>query len=141
MNVDGLDELLKIFKSSSKEFEKEGQKTVDKLGRKLTRLTKSKTPVDSGVLRRSWISRYGELQYTLSNSVEYAPHVEYGHRVVGGKGRAKGKRRKGNKKGLGKRTSSGKRYVEGVYMLTKSVKEIEKDLEKDFSIMIENLWK
>ena len=54
----------------------------------------------------------------MSNSVHYASHIEYGHRTRGGKS-----------------------FVDGVYMLEKSVKEIESELDKEFSIMIDNLFK
>ena len=35
----------------------------------------------------------------------------------------------------------GKSFIDGVYMLEKSVKEIESELDKEFSIMIDNLFK
>lgn len=141
MKIEGLDDLNKTFENSSNNFKKEGQETVNRIGNKLLRLTKQKTPVDTGLLRKNWLGKSGDLEFTVSNVTKYAPMIEYGHRVVGGKGGIKGKRRKGNKKKLGKRTTSGKGYVEGVYMLTRSVKEIEQDLEKEFSVMIDNLWK
>ena len=50
--------------------------------------------------------------------IKYAQYVEYGHRTRGGKS-----------------------FVDGVYMLEKSVKEIESELDKEFSIMIDNLFK
>lgn len=141
MKIEGLDNLNKTLDNSSKNFNKQGQKTVDKLGNKLLRLTKQKTPVDTGVLRRNWLGKSGSLEFTVSNTTKYAPMIEFGHRVVGGKGGIKCKRRKGNKKKGKHRKTSGKGYVEGVYMLTKSVKEIELEIEKEFSIMIDNLWK
>ena len=78
-----------------------------------------KTPVDTGVLRKSW--RYktiSENEGIVSNNIHYAPHVEYGHRTRGGKS-----------------------FIDGRYMLTKSVEEIESELDNQLSILIENLWK
>ena len=141
MKIEGLDNLNKTLDNSSKNFKKEGQKTINKLGNKLLSKTIKRTPVDTGVLRRNWLGKSGDLEFTVSNVTKYAPMIEFGHRVVGGRGGLKGKRRKGNKKNLKPRKTSGKGYVEGVYMLTKSVKEIEQDLEKEFSVMIDNLWK
>ena len=40
----------------------------------------------------------------------------------------------------GHRTRGGKSFVDGRYMLTKSVKEIEDTLTSEFSMMIENLF-
>ena len=54
----------------------------------------------------------------VSTNIKYAPYVEYGHRTRGGKG-----------------------FVDGRYMLAKSVEEIERELDKQLSIIIENLWK
>lgn len=141
MKIEGLDNLNKTFENSSKNFKKEGQETVNRLGNKLLRLTKLKTPVDTGLLRKNWLGKSGDLEFAVSNVTKYAPMIEFGHRVVGGKGGIRGRRRKGNKGKPKKRTTSGKGYVEGVYMLTRSVKEIEQDLEKEFSVMMDNLWK
>lgn len=141
MKIEGLDNLNKTLDNSSKNFKKEGQKTINKLGNKLLSKTIKRTPVDTGVLRRNWLGKSGDLEFTVSNNTKYAIFQEYGFRVVGGRGGLKGKRRKGNKKNLKPRKTSGKGFVEGVYMLTKSVKEIEQEMEKEFSIMIDNLWK
>lgn len=141
IEIEGLDDLNKTFDDSIKNFKKEGQKTVNKLGNKCLARTIKRTPVDTGVLRQNWLGKSGDLEFTIANPTKYGPMVEFGHRVVGGKGGPKGKRRKGNKRETKPRKTSGKGYVEGVYMLTKSVKEIEQELEKEFSIMMDNLWK
>lgn len=141
MKIEGLDDLNKTFEDSTKNFKSEGQKHLNNIGNRCLANTIRRTPVDTGILRRNWLGRSGDLEFTISNSTKYGPMVEYGHRVVGGRGGLVGKRRKGNKKKLKPRKTSGKGFVEGVYMLTKSVKEIEQELEKEFSIMIDNLWK
>ena len=70
-------------------------------------------------MRKSWRSKKdGDLARVVYNNVKYAQYVEYGHRTRGGKS-----------------------FIDGVYMLEKSVKEIETELDKEFSIMIDNLFK
>ena len=119
MEIQGLDKLLNILDSSIKGFDVEIPKMLSKVSSKLIRKVKLKTPVDTGVLRRSWkYKTINENEGILSNGVHYAQYVEYGHRTRGGKS-----------------------FVDGVYMLEKSVKEIETELDKEFSIMIDNLFK
>lgn len=72
---------------------------------------KKRTPVDSGHLRGNWqvgeIVRKGDaFEVEIYNVVEYAPWVEYGHRTG---------------KNLDK-------WVEGRFMMTISMKEIEREL-------------
>ena len=70
-------------------------------------------------MRRNWQpKRVDKLERLVYNNTHYGPYVNYGHRTRGGKS-----------------------FVEGVYMLEKTVKEIEQELDKDFSIMIDNLFK
>lgn len=119
MEIQGLDELIKSLDKSSSNYGKEAKKVLNTVGMRLKAKVTLKTPVDTGVLRKSW--RYktiSENEGILSNNVHYAPHIEYGHRTRGGKS-----------------------FVDGVYMLEKSVKEIESELDKEFSIMIDNLFK
>lgn len=119
MEVNGLDKLLNVLDSSIKGFDVEIPKMLSRVSSKLIRKVKLKTPVDSGVLRKSWHSKKdGDLARVVYNNVKYAQYVEYGHRTRGGKS-----------------------FVDGVYMLEKSVKEIESELDKEFSIMIDNLFK
>ena len=119
MKIEGLDKLVKTLDNSSKKFNSEASKSLDNVSSKLLRKVKLKTPVDTGVLRTSWQhKKVSELARVVYNNKHYAPHVEYGHRTRGGKS-----------------------FVDGQYMLGKSVKEIEDDLDREFSIMIENLWK
>ena len=119
MEIQGLDEFTKTLENASNNFEKEASKKLDIIASKLVAKVKLKTPVDSGTLRRSWKpKKVNELERIVYNNVEYGPYVEYGHRTRGGKS-----------------------FVDGVYMLEKSVKEIEQELDKEFSIMIDNLFK
>ena len=118
MEIQGLNNFIRTLNNSSNNFNDEANKTLDKISQKLVAKVKLKTPVDSGVLRRSWQTKKdGELARIVYNNVHYAPHIEYGHRTRGGKS-----------------------FVDGRYMLTKSVQEIEDTLTSEFSMMIENLF-
>lgn len=119
MEIEGLNKLVDTLENASSNFEKEASKKLDVIASKLIAKTKLKTPVDSGLLRRSWQpKRVSNLERIVFNNCKYASHVNYGHR-----------------------TRNGKSFVDGVYMLEKSVKEIETELDKEFSIMIDNLFK
>ena len=119
MEIQGLNRFIRALNNASNNFDEEASKRLNNISQKLVAKVKLKTPVDSGVLRRSWrVKSEGQLAKIVYNNVKYAPHVEYGHRT----------RRK-------------KSFVDGRYMLTKSVKEIESELDNQLSILIENLWK
>ena len=118
MNIQGLDNFIRTLNNASNSFDEEASKGLNNISQKLIKKVKLKTPVDSGLLRRSWRSKKeGELARIVYNNVHYAPHIEYGHRTRGGKS-----------------------FVDGQYMLTKSVKEIEETMTSEFSMMIENLF-
>lgn len=119
MEVSGLNELSNTFNNASRNFNREAEITINRIGNKLLRKCKLKSPVDTGQLRRTW--RYkpqSNLEGLVFNNVDYIMHVEYGHRTRGGNG-----------------------FVDGRYMLTKSVAEMEKELEKEIEIMVDNLFK
>ena len=118
MEIQGLNELIKSLDKSSSNYGKEAKKVLNAVGLRLKAKVTLKTPVDTGVLRKSWkYKTISENEGILSNNVHYAPYIEYGHRTRGGKS-----------------------FVDGRYMLTKSVQEIEETLTSEFSIMIENLF-
>lgn len=76
--------------------------------------TKRRTPVDTGELRRNWevtrVSRKGaELVVYLYNSKDYASYVENGHTTRDRQG-----------------------WVEGYYMATISIEEVERNIPKRF---------
>ena len=118
MEIQGLNNFIRTLNNASNSFDEEASKRLNIISQKLIKKVKLKTPVDSGLLRRSWRSKKeGELARIVYNNVHYAPHIEYGHRTRGGKS-----------------------FVDGRYMLTKSVQEIEETLTSEFSMMIENLF-
>ena len=122
MEIQGLDEFTKTLENASNNFEKEAEKTLNNITNKLIAKVKLKTPVakkNGGTLRRNWQpKKIGKLERLVYNNTSYGVYVNYGHRTRGGKS-----------------------FVNGVYMLEKSVKEIESELDKEFSIMIDNLFK
>ncbi|MGG1554997.1 HK97 gp10 family phage protein [Paenibacillus ferrarius] len=83
---------------------------IKELAARLYAKTVARTPVDSGDLRRGWqigqVVRNGDsFEVGIINPVEYAPYVEHGHRTKNHMG-----------------------WVEGRFMLTISVDELEKEL-------------
>ena len=118
MEIQGLNNFIRTLNNASNNFDEEANKRLNNISQKLVAKVKLKTPVDSGVLRRSWQpKRVSNLERIVFNNCKYASHVNYGHR-----------------------TRNGKSFVDGVYMLEKSVKEIEDTLTSEFSMMIENLF-
>ena len=118
MEIQGLNRFIRTLNNATNNFDEEASKRLNNISQKLVAKVKLKTPVDSGVLRRSWRSKKdGDLARIVYNNVKYGPMVEYGHRTRGGKS-----------------------FVDGRYMLTKSVKEIEDTLTSEFSMMIEDLF-
>ena len=121
MEIQGLNNFIRTLNNASNNFNEEASKSLNKISQKLIAKVKLKTPVGKvkgGTLRRSWrVKKDGDLARIIYNNVHYAPYIEYGHRTRGGKS-----------------------FVDGRYMLTKSVQEIEDTLTSEFSIMIENLF-
>ena len=118
MEIQGLNNFIRTLNNASNNFDEEAERSLNNISQKLIAKVKLKSPVDTGVLRRSWrVKKDGDLARIVYNNVKYGPHIEYGHRTRGGKS-----------------------FVDGRYMLTKSVKEIEDTLTSEFSVMIENLF-
>ena len=118
MEIQGLNSFIRTLNNASNNFDEEASKRLNNVSQKLIAKVKLKTPVDSGVLQKSWRSKKdGDLARIVYNRVEYGPHIEYGHRTRGGKS-----------------------FVDGRYMLTKSVNEIEDTMTSEFSMMIEDLF-
>ena len=118
MEIQGLTNFIRTLNNASNNFDEEASKKLNNISQKLIAKVKLKTPVSTGVLRRSWrVKSEGQLAKIVYNNVKYGPMVEYGHRTRGGRS-----------------------FVDGRYMLTKSVQEIEETLTSEFSIMIENLF-
>lgn len=111
------DEMQRLADSFNKALD---ERVIDRFIRELLtelayralRKVKKRTPVDSGDLRRKWT--VGEIQrkgngyvVEIYNNTEYASFVEHGHRKRGGSG-----------------------WVEGRFMMTISLQEIERELPR-----------
>ena len=73
MEVKGLDKFTKTLNNASNNFEKEANKKLDIIASKLIAKVKLKTPVDSGLLRRSWQSKkVNKLERLIFNNTHYA---------------------------------------------------------------------
>ena len=98
------------------------------------RRTEQKTPVDTGQLVKNWkankaVKAGWDYRVTVENSVEYATYVEFGHRP-NWEGIDPDKPRKGRLK-FNVTLEDGtfhKAWVEGAFMLTKSIEETKEDL-------------
>lgn len=95
-----------------------------RMGQKIVREVKRKTPVDSGNLRRRFFSgvqqKKREINIVVSNDAEYAAPVNNGHRVVRG-GRTVGK-------------------VSGAHMLEKGIMTYQSSyLAEDVQAMLDDL--
>lgn len=116
-------------KVNADEFFKDVLRTAAK---RTQRRTEQKTPVDTGQLRKNWRIDNEKVRgwnYTIDveNPVEYATYVEFGHRP-NWEGIKKGKPNKGKLKFMENEDGTKKAWVEGYFMLTKSVDETKKDM-------------
>ena len=114
--IKGIDSFIKNIDNIQNNFHEDLENLIKKYGVYLFTNTKKRTPVDTGQLRRSWQLKYkkGDLYIQLYNNTEYGIYVEYGHRTRGGKS-----------------------YVEGAYMLKKTIEKTEEKFIKD----LENVLK
>lgn len=99
------------------------EECVKELAARLYAKTVARTPVLSGDLRRGWaigpILRVGsQIQIEIINPVEYAMFVEHGHRTRDHKG-----------------------WVEGRFMLTISIEELERELPAILERKLEQFMK
>lgn len=117
MEIHGADSFTSTCENSVNKFESSVDKMLVKIGAKFLKNVKLLTPVDTGVLRNNWKMTKQAREVIISNNTDYVVFVELGHRTRGGKG-----------------------YVEGRYMMTKTVEQIERELENEFSIFIDQVW-
>jgi hypothetical protein len=120
------------FKKLAENFQKAiDGKTVDKLleefllemAFRAERKIKKRTPTDTGHLKRNWkvgeVRKHGSSYVVgIYNPVEYASYREYGHRTRDHEG-----------------------WVEGSFMMTISMQEIERELPKFLEKRAEKLLK
>jgi hypothetical protein len=120
MSKGGLDyRQFEAFYKSVKQLEAGHQKFIEvfllQMALRLLAKTKKRTPVDTGDLRSSWrlsdVARRGnDVMININNPKLYASHVEFGHMTVN---RAK--------------------WVDGFFMCTVSMQEIEREIPQRFA--------
>lgn len=92
-----------------------------------------RTPVDTGNLRENWkcisFVSTGDLMLLISNPVEYASFVEYGHLQHPGQYVPK----------IGRRLKAS--FVNGKYMMTKTIDFIRQDVGSEYEAEVNNLWR
>lgn len=113
----GFDKLNKSFDNASKNFDKECDKLLVKVGNMFLSKVKLKTPVDTGVARRNWRMTKRTKEVIISNNTDYIIYLNYPHRTRGGKS-----------------------MVEGHYMVERTMEEIDEEFDGIFDTMIENLF-
>lgn len=110
-SFDDFKELGKSLAAMEKAYPAFVLECVREIAGRLLAKTVARTPVDTGELRRGWtigeIQRAPDGSYLIEiiNPVEYSLYVEHGHRTADHKG-----------------------WVEGRFMLTVSIKELEQEL-------------
>ena len=129
--VEGFSELLNTFKDAEKNYDKSCKKVIKRVCGIAKAKAIVKTPtakIDGGTLKRNWkFSVKNSSEGVVSNNTEYAIFVEHGHRT---------------RQGTGKNPKpNGKTFVEGRYMLTKSLEETSEEMTDIVFDMFEELFK
>lgn len=119
VDIKGLDDSLKKLKDLPYVFDEELSKAMNDEGFDWRDDVRANTPVDTGLLRSSWVFAGVEksgfiFEMDLSNNIEYAEYVEFGHR-----------------KRVGRFVpDDGTNYVSGYYMLRDGTNKLEESLPK-----------
>lgn len=125
MAMKSLEDLERAFERGLNAWEQEiVKKQAQKMGQKLVKSVRSKTPVITGNLRRRWTSEVnagkGDTSIGLLNDAEYAASVNNGHRLVS------------HGKTIGK--------IDGKHMLEKGIEEYKsRYLKDDLDEMVKEL--
>ena len=73
MEIQGLTNFIRTLNNASNNFDEEAAKSLNKISQKLVAKVKLKTPVSTGVLRKSWrVKNEGQLAKIVYNNVKYA---------------------------------------------------------------------
>lgn len=128
-----LEDLTVAFKKFAEEIPVVAKNFADDKAEQFLNLVKPRTPVDTGNLRNRWkcisFVSTGDLMLLISNDAEYASFVEYGHRQHPGQYVSK----------INARLKAP--FVNGKYMMTKSINDIRMNVGRDFEREIDKLWR
>lgn len=126
VDMTGLKKLEKRLNSSDKSRDELISKILEDIASEVIRKAKNLTPVDSGLLRRSFFSNFrkdldGAYVCEVYNNTTYARFVEKGHRIVS------------NGVTIG--------FVDGVFMLKISEERVKRDLDRYIKRSVERYLK
>ncbi|MGL5868986.1 HK97 gp10 family phage protein [Clostridium chrysemydis] len=109
----GLEKFSKDFKKTTNDFDKFLSRFLTDIGIEVLEKTKKRTPKVTGDLREGFevtnvAIKGNEVVIYLKNDKDYASYIELGHKEIGGG------------------------WIEGAYMATISMEEVERNIPKKF---------
>ncbi len=147
IDVFGFDELEKAMKQCEKNYPSQADAFLMAEGRAVNKRTKSLTPVRTKKLRNSWrtkkvkLYKGGKVRVVRVQST--APHahlIELGHKIVSG-GRTRGRGRKLNRVQCSARGIKSGGYVQGDFMLEKSMSEAQAKFNSGAEKLLDKITK
>jgi hypothetical protein len=129
MRIDGLSDFIRDLEDGIQRTPQALENCVKRTTARIIRGVKLKTPVGKstpshtgGQLRREWHQKkINKFEYVVYNNVKYASYVENGHRIKNKSGEYVG-------------------FVDGRYMLKRTVDEVEQVLGYELRTTIEDIW-
>ena len=124
-NKKAIGQYRKELKAMLSDISEIDDRVLTKAVNKGVRAVKQNTPVDTGMMRKSWKSTplrhaKNEVSKSIANYMDYASYVNDGHRVVSKKGVTVG-------------------FVKGHYMLERANETVDTELAKEFKKEIERV--
>ena len=147
IDVFGFDELEKAMKQCEKNYPSQADAFLMAEGRAVNKRTKSLTPVRTKKLRNSWrtkkvkLYKGGKVRVVRVQST--APHahlIELGHKIVSG-GRTRERGRKLNRVQRSARGIKSGGYVQGDFMLEKSMSEAQAKFNSGAEKLLDKITK
>ena len=125
MNKRAIDQYRKELKAMFDDISEIDTRILTKAVNEGVKDVKRNTPVDTGMLRKSWrstpiVKSAKGVEKSISNYMDYASYVNYGHRVVTRNGITRG-------------------FVKGVFMLENAMHIVDLELAREFKKEIERV--
>lgn len=147
IDVFGFDELEKAMKQCEKNYPSQADAFLMAEGRAVNKRTKSLTPVRTKKLLNSWrtkkVKLYKDGKVRVVRVQSTAPHahlVELGHKIVSG-GRTRERGRKLNRVQRSARGIKSGGYVQGDFMLEKSMSEAQAKFNSGAEKLLDKITK
>ena len=140
IDVFGFDELEKAMKQCEKNYPSQADAFLMAEGRAVNKRTKSLTPVRTKKLRNSWRTKKVKLYKGGKVTAPHAHLVELGHKIVSG-GRTRERGRKLNRvqrSAIGIKSGG---YVQGDFMLEKSMSEAQAKFNSGAEKLLDKITK